>query len=92
MIIGRKTEIQRLEKAYHSKEAEFIVLYGRRRIGKTFLIRNFFAHKKGVFFQVTGSQNGSFKKQLAHFAESLRESNFRYLYVIRRCSLLSDIC
>ena len=73
-MIGRKPEIQRLEKVYSSKEAEFVVLYGRRRIGKTFLIRQFFKNKKGVFFQVTGLQKGSLKSQLTHFAESMSET------------------
>ena len=41
-IIGRKYEISELEKLYHSKKAEFVVVYGRRRIGKTFLVRNLF--------------------------------------------------
>lgn len=75
MLIGRTVEIQRLEKVFQSAEAEFVVLYGRRRIGKTFLIRQFFEQKQGCrFFQVTGLQKGSLKKQLAHFAESLSES------------------
>ncbi len=73
-LIGRKPEIQRLEKIYQSKEAEFLVLYGRRRIGKTFLIREFFSNKDCLFFQVTGSQKGNLKKQLSHFADSLSET------------------
>ncbi len=74
MIVGRKPEIARLEKIYRSKEAEFVVLYGRRRIGKTYLIRQFFENKKGIFFRVTGSQEGSFRKQLSHFAASLSQT------------------
>jgi len=73
MIIGRKAEIQRLNKVFSSKEAELVVLYGRRRIGKTFLIRQFFAEKKCIFFQSNGLQKGSLKKQLLHFSESLSE-------------------
>lgn len=71
MLIGRTTEIKRLEKVYRSKEAEFVVLYGRRRVGKTFLIKQFFSGKKGIFFQVTGSKKGTLQKQLAHFSEVL---------------------
>ncbi|MBR6285251.1 MAG: ATP-binding protein [Muribaculaceae bacterium] len=41
-IIGRKHEISELERLYNSKKAEFVVVYGRRRIGKTFLVRNLF--------------------------------------------------
>ncbi len=73
MLVGRTSEIQSLEKAYHSKEAEFIVLYGRRRIGKTFLIREFFGKKKCRFLQATGLQNGTLANQLSHFAQALTE-------------------
>ena len=38
VIIGRESEQERLQNLYHSGKAEFIALYGRRRIGKTFLI------------------------------------------------------
>ena len=38
-IIGRKNETGILTKALHSTEPEFIAVYGRRRVGKTFLIR-----------------------------------------------------
>ena len=41
-IIGRKAERQQLERLLNAKEAEFLVVYGRRRVGKTFLIRNYF--------------------------------------------------
>lgn len=71
MLIGRNTELKYLEKVYRSKEAEFVVLYGRRRVGKTFLIRQFFKQKKCLFFQVTGLQKGNLTTQLTHFAEAL---------------------
>ena len=71
LIVARSVEIHRLQKAYQSSEPEFIVLYGRRRIGKTFLIRGFFENKNCQFFQATGSQKGTLKKQLTHFTEAL---------------------
>lgn len=74
IMIGRKPELQRLERIYSSNQAEFVVLYGRRRIGKTFLIRRFFEAKKGVFFQVTGAQKGALKTQLTHFSKSLSDT------------------
>jgi uncharacterized protein len=74
MIIGRKREIQRLNKAYHSTEAEFIVLYGRRRVGKTFLIREYFSQKDCLFLHATGVQQGSMQTQLTHFAGVLAKS------------------
>lgn len=41
-IIGREAEQIRLGKILLSKDAELVAVYGRRRVGKTFLIRNFF--------------------------------------------------
>jgi AAA+ ATPase superfamily predicted ATPase len=76
MIIGRKEEQRRLNKVYNSKEAEFVAIYGRRRIGKTYLIREFFAKKKCKFFHATGLQNGHQKSQLKKFAEAISEIFF----------------
>ena len=50
MIVGRKKELAILEKIYRSKEAEFITIYGRRRVGKTYLIREFFGQKEVPIF------------------------------------------
>ena len=41
-IIGRKEEIKELQRIYDSTSSEFVVVYGRRRVGKTFLVREFF--------------------------------------------------
>jgi AAA+ ATPase superfamily predicted ATPase len=40
MLVGRETEIGILQQALQSTEAELIAVYGRRRVGKSFLIRN----------------------------------------------------
>ena len=45
-IIGRKRELQILEQIYTSKQSEFIAVYGRRRVGKAFLVREFFDNKQ----------------------------------------------
>ena len=39
MIVGRKEEIAELDKLYYSDRPEFVAIYGRRRVGKTFLIK-----------------------------------------------------
>ena len=49
MFIGRKNELQFLEECYHSNKAELVVLYGRRRVGKTELI-NVFCKDKPHFY------------------------------------------
>lgn len=53
-LIGREKEIERLNRALEEKEAQLIIVYGRRRVGKTFLINEFF---NGSFaFHFTGSE------------------------------------
>jgi hypothetical protein len=52
MLVGRKQEMETLRKFYESNEAEFLVVYGRRRVGKTFLVRQYF--KDRFFFYATG--------------------------------------
>ncbi len=50
MFFGRSREIQKMEALYNSKEFEFAVFYGRRRVGKTTLIREFLKGKKAAYF------------------------------------------
>lgn len=69
MVIGRKEEIAQLKRAYQSKRSEFVAVYGRRRIGKTFLIRETF---EGQFaFQYTGVFGVSNQEQIEEFYRSL---------------------
>ena len=49
-FIGRKKELAELESAYKSNRFEFAVIYGRRRVGKTTLIREFVRDKRAIFF------------------------------------------
>lgn len=52
-IVGRKEELQELNDIYTSKKAEFAAVYGRRRVGKSYLINNYFSNKKAVFLVVS---------------------------------------
>ncbi len=72
IIIGRKSELKMLETCFSSGEAELLAVYGRRRIGKTFLIRNFFKDK-GTYFEVTGLKDGKLADQLQNFARGLQQ-------------------
>ena len=65
-IIGRKRELEILERLYLSKKAEFLAVYGRRRVGKTYLIEEYFKDK-GVYFGLTGIKGASKKDQLKNF-------------------------
>jgi len=70
-IIGRQEEQRELTEVFNSKKPEFVVVYGRRRIGKTFLIEQFFKTRKCMYFHVTGIQDGLLKEQLAEFAKTI---------------------
>lgn len=69
MIIGRKTEQQELLKAYASEYSEFVAVTGRRRVGKTFLVRETFDYK--FAFQHSGLANQNTRAQLREFRQSL---------------------
>lgn len=69
-IIARQQELQSLNKVYSSLKPEFIAVYGRRRVGKTFLIREFFCDK-GIYFHITGVKDAPVRKQLRNFTEEL---------------------
>jgi AAA+ ATPase superfamily predicted ATPase len=64
-IIGRKKEQEKLQKAVESKKSEFLALYGRRRVGKTFLIRQYFNQR--FTFHITGLANADTHQQLFNF-------------------------
>ena len=69
MLIGREKEKQILIDALHSEYSQFIAVYGRRRVGKTFLIRE--AYNYRFAFQFTGAANTTPRKQLARFRKTL---------------------
>lgn len=70
-IIGRKKEIHILESFLSSKSPEFLAIYGRRRVGKTFLIKKFFEKKKIVFLNSTGEQDAPMGMQISHFTTQI---------------------
>ena len=78
-LIGRNTETQELEKRFNSGKPEFVAIYGRRRIGKTYLIKNVFA--KRLAFYMTGTYDAARKEQLTHFARQYSEYTGGYCTV-----------
>jgi uncharacterized protein len=75
-MVGRKKEIELLEKKYNSTESEFIAVYGRRRVGKTYLIRTQFENR--LTFQFTGSANSTMQFQLMNFGLAIKEQYPQY--------------
>ena len=76
-LIGREEELFRLERLYHSKKAELLALYGRRRVGKTCLIRACFSEKKEtIFFNSTGIKEGTMLEQISNFTKEIGNAFF----------------
>ena len=76
-LIGREKEIERLNRALTEKEAQLIIVYGRRRVGKTFLINEFF--NESFAFHFTGSENQTNREQLKNYSLELNaQSNRTY--------------
>lgn len=69
-IIGREKEINQLDKIKASSKSEFVAVYGRRRVGKTFLVREYFQYR--FDFQLTGLANASALQQLTNFHVTLK--------------------
>ena len=73
-IIGRKHEIYLLKGLQHSPRAEFVALYGRRRVGKTFLVNEVF---RGQFaFKMTGVIDGTQNEQFTAFADAMDDYGY----------------
>lgn len=75
-IIAREKELAELEDIFHSNYPEFLAIYGRRRVGKTFLISEFFCNK-GLYFELTGIKDASIATQLKNFATAFSDLFFR---------------
>lgn len=71
-IIGRKQEINLLKMSIESGKPELIAVYGRRRVGKTYLVRQYF--KDDFAFYSTGIYEGTKREQLAFFNKQLNET------------------
>jgi len=71
-MVGREKEIELLSKIYSSDKPELLAVFGRRRVGKTFLIRSFFKGK--IDFELSGIKNISKRLQLRNFSFSLKDA------------------
>jgi AAA+ ATPase superfamily predicted ATPase len=72
-IAGRARELAILQQVLASPRPEFLGLYGRRRVGKTFLVRAFFGPRAHVF-EVTGRYNATLADSLRIFAEAMADA------------------
>ncbi len=72
-IIGREKQAKILDNLYKSNQSELLVVYGRRRVGKTFLIREHYQNK--IIFELTGLFQGKQKDQLQNFTKEINKRN-----------------
>lgn len=70
MFVGRDKELKGLDQLYNSDRFEFVVIYGRRRVGKTALINHFINEKKAIYFMGVESNE---KQNLENFSKSIIE-------------------
>lgn len=70
-MIGRYKEITEFQQCYNSNHAEFVIVYGRRRVGKTYLVTELYANQ--FAFSFVGGHNLSKKIQLRNFAKALQQ-------------------
>jgi len=82
MFFGRLNELDKLEKNFRSRKSELVVIYGRRRVGKSTLIKNFLKDKS-FSFTFEGIEGNSSVKQMEHFKDQMSE--------VTGDSLLEDI-
>lgn len=68
-MFGREEEKNLLLSLLESEKSEFVAVYGRRRVGKTYLVRETFNYT--FAFQHTGLQDATNREQLEEFANSL---------------------
>ena len=73
MFIGRKKELDTLNKQYTREEFTFIPIYGRRRVGKTQLIEEFIRDKRAIFF--TGVNKELYKDQLVRLSKAIFDNS-----------------
>ena len=71
-VIGRIKEQKRLQELYESGKPEFVAMYGRRRVGKTYLVRQLFENE--FIFDLAGLANSNTEKQLLNFNIAINHS------------------
>ena len=76
-IIGRRREQSLLRELFESNKSEFIAVYGRRRVGKTYLIKNLMSSYHVFFFMLLESKKELLKIQLKEFAKQIGKAFYQ---------------
>lgn len=85
-FIGRLEEVNTLNAVYQSSSSQFIAVYGRRRIGKTYLIKTILKQKDAIFFHITGTQDASMSEQLGDFSDIIESTFYNNELEIKRAT------
>lgn len=75
MLLGRKKELEMLKAISCDGQSHFVAVYGRRRVGKTFLIRESYNYR--FTFQHAGLSEGGMKEQLFAFTSSIKDTGYK---------------
>lgn len=78
VFVGRKSELDELKKQYSSNDFQFTVIYGRRRIGKTELIKQFMKDKNAIYFMATESSGDKNLELLSKVVLQHSGTKFRF--------------
>ena len=73
-VFARERELEVMAELLKSREPAFLAVYGRRRVGKTHLIREFFGAKADVFFTLTGIHDAKLALQLKNMSVSMEDT------------------
>ena len=68
-LIGREQEVRLLREYLNTDKSEFVAVYGRRRVGKTFLVKEFFEGE--ILFQTSGLSHERMHRQIKSFYQDL---------------------
>jgi uncharacterized protein len=71
-MVGRQEELRQMKRFLNSKKPEIVMLTGRRRVGKTYIIQQ--AYKQDIVFSFTGTKNAEVENQLKKFETKLQET------------------
>ena len=83
IVIGREREMAELQRSLESDRSEFVIVYGRRRVGKTYLVDNFFNYEYD--FSFVGGHRLTKQKQLRNFAKAMK----KYAHLVRQPKYVS---
>jgi len=91
-FIDRQDELQSLNALFTKKRAALVLLYGRRRVGKTRLIQEFMKDKRGLYFYVPNAEEKTILAEFSRVVESEFFEGFRFVdlasfmeYLIKKC-------